>query len=102
MVSDKQVDAALVAWFEGDEDWHLDMTHELKSRLIGDMRDALTAAEQAEPALEARLRAALVQIDALDPEGHAAGFSVDVLRGLVERMGAIARAALKEASDERA
>ena len=50
---------------------------------------------------EARLREALAQIDALDPEGHTAGFSVDALRGLIERMGAIARAALKEASDER-
>src|SRR5690606_39040967 len=50
---------------------------------------------------DARLREALAQIDALDPEGHTAGFSVDALRGLIERMGAIARAALKmEGRDE--
>lgn len=42
----------------------------------------------------AELREALVQIDAIDPEGYAAGFSVDALRILIARMGAIARAAL--------
>lgn len=41
-----------------------------------------------------RLRGALNEIDALDPEEHTAGCSTDALRGLVLRMGKIARAAL--------
>ena len=42
----------------------------------------------------ARLREALVQVDALDPEGMVSGCSESALRGLVNRMGNIARAAL--------
>ncbi len=42
----------------------------------------------------ARLRMALTNIDALDPEGSVEGFSRDALAGLVRLMGEIARAAL--------
>jgi len=47
----------------------------------------------------AKAREALTLIDALDPEGHSAGCSADALRGLVSRMGEIARTALKELGD---
>ena len=43
----------------------------------------------------ARLREALVAIDALDPENMIEGCSQQSLRGLVLRMGELARAALK-------
>jgi hypothetical protein len=52
--------------------------------------DALAKAE----AENARLRRALINIDAFDPEGSVEGFSRDALAGLVRRMGEIARAAL--------
>ena len=42
----------------------------------------------------ARLRKALAHVDALDPEGMVSGCSEAALRGLVNRMGEIARAAL--------
>lgn len=38
-------------------------------------------------------KSALAQIDALDPESHVYGCSADALRGLVIRMGQIARTA---------
>ena len=43
-----------------------------------------------------RMRAALTQIDALDPEGAISGCSADATRGLVNRMGETARAALAQ------
>lgn len=43
-----------------------------------------------------RLREALISIDALDPEQQIDGFSVAAMRGLILRIGEIARAALKE------
>lgn len=62
--------------------------------------DDLSVANEAADLIEAqageieRLRKALNEIDALDPEEHSAGCSIDALRGLVIRMGEIARAAL--------
>lgn len=47
-----------------------------------------------------RLRDVLRHIDALDPEGKAIGCSADALRGLVNRMGAIARSALEQNKPE--
>lgn len=46
-----------------------------------------------------RLREALISIDALDPEQQIDGFSVAAMRGLILRIGEIARAALKEIAD---
>ena len=43
---------------------------------------------------EAKLLAALRDVDALDPENMVSGCSESALRGLVNRMGSIARAAL--------
>jgi len=57
---------------------------------------ALARAEAAE-AKVARLEGALRDIDALDPEvGHIGACSENAIRGLVLRMGSIARAALTE------
>lgn len=55
----------------------------------------LTAIEAME-AENNRLREALISIDALDPEQQIDGFSVAAMRGLILRIGEIARAALKE------
>ncbi len=69
--------------------------------------DALAAMGQAQEAYEAQLKAeatltaqvealrgALLEIDALDPESRIGDCSVNAIRGLVLRMGQIARAAL--------
>jgi len=47
----------------------------------------------------AELEAALALIDAMDPESMIAGCSADAARGLVSRMGNIARATLKGKTD---
>jgi hypothetical protein len=54
----------------------------------------LDRAEAAEAEVE-RLREALTEIDALDPERHIDTCAETALRGLVLRMGKIARAALR-------
>lgn len=59
-------------------------------------RDRLAAANAALEAQVARLVGALNEIDALDPEHLIDGCSQAALRGLVLRMGEIARAALAE------
>ena len=56
-------------------------------------------AEQAQAATIETLREALLNIDALDPERHAAGFTDAAMRGLVEQMGNIARQALNRTGD---
>ena len=56
---------------------------------------------EAQAATIETLREALLNIDALDPERHAAGFTDAAMRGLVEQMGNIARQALKETSKHR-
>lgn len=61
-----------------------------------DGSDAQAAEIEALRAEVDALREALVQIDALDQEGHGRLFCRCTLRILIERMGAIARAALKE------
>ena len=81
-----------------------DLVRRLKScakdcTMLGDEVDAAFFNEAAQALTEARaeierLRKALNEIDALDPEEHSAGCSIDALRGLVIRMGEIARAAL--------
>jgi hypothetical protein len=66
------------------------------------MRDALVAANmQAAVSGEAkRLRGALLNIDVLDPEWqHIEGLSFDAAKGLILRMGEIARQALGGSDD---
>ncbi len=68
-------------------------------------RDAAIARwEASRDALQARvneLELGLLRIDALDPESMIAGCSADAARGLVSRMGEIARALLSKGSPEK-
>jgi hypothetical protein len=69
------------------------------AEVVGTLKRRAEAADAALAASEARvekMREALNNIDALDPESKANGCSPDALRGLLNRMGEIARTALEE------
>lgn len=70
--------------------------HQRRAETAEADRDRLAAANAALEAQVARLVGALNEIDALDPEHLIDGCSQAALRGLVLRMGEIARAALAE------
>lgn len=74
-------------WCQGD--------HEANARRIARVPD-MEAALIAQDAELKRYREALNAIDALDPEHLIDGCSMSALRGLVLRMGELARAALGE------
>jgi hypothetical protein len=74
-------------------------------RCAADRWDAVTAAEAqlaARDAENAKLREALLHIDAIDPEHLIDGCAPAAIRGFVLRMGEIARAALQGESSEKA
>lgn len=60
--------------------------------------ELMLRAEAAE-ARVAELEGALLNIDALDPEQHIDGCSMGVIRGLVLRMGALARTAIRKGGE---
>jgi hypothetical protein len=76
--------------YDGDGDIAGQWDHHIFVRL-----DAIAALPAVQPAPEvAALVEALRIIDALNPERHINEFSADAARGLVWRMGEVARAAL--------
>jgi chromosome segregation ATPase len=74
-----------------------DFSWSIHKEAMAEMTARAEAAEATVASLKEQveaMRGALKNIDALDPEKHIDGCSVNVLRGLVLRMGEIARAAL--------
>lgn len=78
----------------------LEKLRDQRDKYMWQVRDTCRRAEAAE-AREKRLREALVRVDALDPDVPDACMA-DALRGLVMRMGEIARAALAGGNDGQA
>lgn len=70
----------------------------LKASRSGEEQNGVRA--EAAEAERDRMKEALNCIDALDPEEHLFGVSHDACRGLVGRMGQIARAALNGGADD--
>jgi hypothetical protein len=84
---------------------HRELMEKLEAKLQSMALDYLAVRGQAAEAYQAQLAAeaklakvveALVAVDALDPEGLIDGCSHSALRGLVLRMGSIARTTLAE------
>jgi hypothetical protein len=75
-------------WVRPPLDWQQPKPGVYVARSGGQMREPCDAPEVA------ALVEALRIIDALNPERHIDGFSADAVRGLVLRMGEVARAAL--------
>ena len=77
----------------------LEKLKDQRDKYMWQVRDTCARAEAAEADVK-RLRAALVRIDALDPEGEIFALSEGPVRNLVLRMGEIARDALAQGGND--